>query len=148
MTDRTNRTARLCGYSGRPGGPTDQGVCPAAAQSGGEVAGWLRDHGSPGKAVVVLFRQQGLCQFRFDEIKAWRGRRVHLVEHGPFDSRGFAIGSPKSTYLRILKPTATILGPALKGATLLQCRLVNERDLSTREDALAQRMRREFAPDP
>lgn len=147
MTDRTNQAAPLCGHSGDPGAATDAASCPGAAQSGGEVAAWLRDHGSPGEAVVVLFRQQGLCQFRLDAIAAWRGNRVHLVEHGPFDAEGFSVDSPKGIYLRILKPAAAVLEAASKGATLQHCRLVNERDLSLREGALAQRLRLTFAPE-
>ncbi len=62
-------------------------IVPGADQSGEEVSAWLRDYGSRGKAVVVFFKQQALCQFRLDEIRAWRGRRVHLVEHGVFDEQ-------------------------------------------------------------
>jgi hypothetical protein len=147
MTDPTNQSTPICGHSGHPGAVTDAGFCPGVEQSGEEVSAWLRDHGAPGEAVVVLFRQQGLCQFRLDEIAAWRGHRVHLVEHGSFDSRGFSGDSPKGIYLRILKPTAAVLAAASKGATLQHCKLVNERDLSGREEALAQRMRLKFAPD-
>ena len=147
MTDYTNQTAPLCGHSGDPGVTPDAAGCPGVAQSGEEVAAWLRDHGAPGEAVVVLFRHQGLCQFRLDEIAAWRGHRVHLVEHGSFDAEGFSVGNPKGIYLRILKPTAVVLGAASKGATLQHCRLVNERNLSLREGALVQRLQRKFAPE-
>ena len=76
-----------------------------------------------------------------------RGHRVNRVEHGSFDSEGFSISRPKSIYLRILKPTALVLEATLKGATLQHCKLVNERELGGREEALARRMRRKFAPD-
>jgi len=148
MTDRTNQPAPLCGYSGDPGAMTNAAFCPGAEQSGDEVAAWLHDHGAPGEAVVLLFRHQGLCQFRLDEIAAWRGHRVHLVEHGSFESQGFSIDKPKGIYLRILKPTAVVLDAALKGATLQHCKLVNERQLSAREEALAHRIRRKFIPEP
>lgn len=147
MTDRTNQAAPLCGHAGDPGAATDAAPCPGVAQSGAAVAAWLRDHGSPGEAVIVLFRQQGLCQFRLDEIAAWRGRRVHLVEHGSFDAAGFSIDSPKGTYLRILEPTPAVLAGASKGATLQHCRLANRRHLSPREQELAQRMARRLAAD-
>jgi hypothetical protein len=142
MTDRTNQTAQLCGHPRCLGGMTDAGFCPGAEQSTEEVSAWLRDHGSPGEAVIVFFRHQGLCQFRLDEIEAWRGHCVHLVEHGSFDSQGFSIRRPTSVYLRILTPTAVVREAALRGATLQHCKLVNERNLSAREQALAHRMRR------
>jgi hypothetical protein len=144
MTDPTNQAS---GYPRCQGASGDAGFCPSAEQPGAEVSAWLRDHGSPGEAVVVLFRHQGLCQFRLDEIAAWRGHRVQLVEHGSFDAQGLAVGSPKSIYLRILKPSAAVLAAALTGATMQHCTLVNRRDLSAREEALAQRLRDKFGPE-
>ena len=144
MTDPTNQAF---GYPRCQGASGDAGFCPSAEQSGDEVSAWLRDHGSPGDAVVVFFRHQGLCQFRFDEIEARRGHRVHLVEHGSFDAQGPAVGSPKSIHLRILKPTPAVLAAALAGATMQHCRIVNRRDLGAREQALAQRLRGSVAPE-
>lgn len=125
----------------------DLGYCPAEHQSGEEVAAWLRDHGSPGEAVVVAFRQHTLCQFRLDEIEAWRGRRVHLVEHGAFDAQGFSVDSLKGIHLRILRPTAPVVAAAIRGVTLQHCNLANERELSAPEKILAKRMLDKIAPD-
>jgi len=147
MTDSANEAAQPFAHPRCQGAAADAGVCPAAEQSGAEVAAWLGDHGLPGEAVVVFFRQQGLCQFRLDEIAARRGRRIRLAEHGSFDAQGLAVGSPKSIHLRILKPTPAVLAAALAGATMQHCRIVNRRDLGAREQALAQRLRGSVAPE-
>lgn len=106
---------------------------------------WLRDHGLPGKAVVLLYRHQALCQYRLDEVKARRGRYLYLVEHGAFDEHGFAATTPRNIYLRILKPSASVVSAAMKGVTLQHCRLANERPLSTRETELGGRLLGEIA---
>lgn len=123
-------------------------TCPAAMQSGEEVSVWLRDHGLPGEATVVFFSQQGLCQFRLDEVRSRRAHRVHLVEHGAFNERGFALGEPRGVCLRILTPLPPVVQAAASGMTLMHCRPVNERELTPREEALARRLRQMLAPDP
>jgi hypothetical protein len=137
----------LCGYSHCLGNGIDGWGCPGADQSGEEVSVWLSDHGWPGQAVVVFFRQQALCQFRLDKIRAWRGRRVHLVEHGAFDAQGFSVSRLKSINLRILKPSAAAVEAATRGATLQHCKLVNERELSAQEEVLASRMWDKIVPN-
>ena len=141
MIEPGKRTSRLCGYAHSL--EIDEGAwcCPAADQPGEEVAAWLHDHGLPGEAVVVFFKQQALCQFRLDEIAAWQRRRVYLVEHGAFDAQGFYISGPKRIDLRILKPSTSVVEAAIRGATLQHCRLANERELSAREKILASRIR-------
>ena len=145
MIDSSSHASSLCGYPPSLEGGEELRCCPAAEQSGDIVAAWLRDHGSPGEAVVVFFRQQALCQFRLDEIGAWRGRRVHLVEHDAFDEQGFAVDKPKHINLRILRPSAAAVEAAVRGMTLQHCKPVNERKLSGLEAALADRMRCAFA---
>jgi hypothetical protein len=148
MIDHKNHASRLCGYSHCLENGADGWCCPSAEQPGEEIAAWLRDRGSPGEVVVVFFKQQGLCQFRLDEIRAWRGRRVHLVEHGAFDEQGFAVSRPKNISLRILRPSAPAVEAAVRGVTLQHCKLVNERELSAPEEVLAGRMRRTIAREP
>jgi hypothetical protein len=148
MIDAKNHASCLCGYSPGLESGVDGWYCPAADQSGAVVAAWLGDYGSPGEAVVVFFRQQTLCQFRLDEISAWRGRRVLLVEHGALDEQGFAVDGPKNINLCILKPSAPVIEAAVRGVTLQRCKPVNERELSGREEALADRMRRASAREP
>lgn len=140
MIDSISNATHLCRYWDRLENGADRRCCPAADQSGEEVAAWLRDHGSPGEPVVVFFRQQSLCQFRLDEIRIWRGRRVHLVEHGAFDEQGFAVRRPKNISLRILKPSVPSVEAAVRGVTLQHCHLVNERELSSWEETIARRM--------
>ena len=139
MTDPGGPAGRQCGWHRLKEG-AEEWHCPGADQSGEEVAAWLRDHGSPGEAVVVFFKQHALCQFRLDEIKARRGRRILLVEHGAFDAQGFSVNRLKRIILRILKPSAPIVSAAIRGATLQYCTLVNERDLSPQEEILARRL--------
>ena len=148
MIDSKSHATRLCGYSYGLENGKDGWYCPAADQSGEEVAAWLRDHGSPGEAVVVFFKQQALCQFRLDEIRAWRGHRVHLVEHSAFDEQGFAVSRPRNISLRILKPKVPAVDAAVRGITLQHCKPVNERELSALEEVLAGRMRRTIVRDP
>jgi len=148
MNDSESHASRLCGYSHCLENGADGWCCPAAAQSGEEVSAWLGDHGSLGEAVVVFFKQQALCQFRLDAIRAWRGRRVHLVEHGAFDEQGFAVSRPKNISLRILRSSASTVEAAVRGVTLQHCELVNERELSGPEEVLAGRMRRAIAREP
>jgi hypothetical protein len=116
-------------------------------QSGEDVAVWLRDHGLPGEAMVVFFSQQGLCQFRLDEVEARRARRVHLFEHGAFDVQGFALDEPRGVCLRILIPLPPVVEAAASGVTLMRCRPVIARELSPREEALACRLRHITAPN-
>jgi hypothetical protein len=147
MIESRSHANSLCGYSYSLENGADRRYCPAAEQSGEVVAAWLRDHGSPGEAVVVFFRQQALCQFRLDEIRAWRGRRVHLVEHGKFDEQGFAVSRPKNIGLRILRPSAPAVEAAVRGLTMQHCKLVNERELSAWEESIAGRMRAKIIPE-
>ena len=147
MIDSRSHASGLCGCPPILENGADRECCPPADQSGAVVAAWLRDHGSPGEAVVVFFRQQALCQFRLDEIKAWRGCRVHLVEHGAFDEHGFAVDRPRNVSLRILKPSAPAVEAAVRGLTLQHCKLVNERELSAWEESIAGRMRAKFIPE-
>jgi hypothetical protein len=147
MIDRKNHASRLCGYSPGLESGAEEWCCPVADQSGERVAAWLRDHGSPGEAVIVFFKQQALCQFRLDEIEAWRGHRVHLVEHGAFDERGFAVDRPRNISLRVLRPSVLVIEAAVRGVTLQHCKPVNERELSATEEVLASRMRRTIVRD-
>jgi hypothetical protein len=146
MTDPGSPAGRQCGWHRLKDG-AEEWHCPGIDQSGEEVAAWLRDHGSPGEAVVVFFKQHALCQFRLDEIEAWRGRRIHLVQHGAFDAQGFSVNRLKCIILRILKPSAPVVAAAIRGATLQHCTLVNERDLSPQEETLARRMVNQTAPE-
>lgn len=139
-TGAGSRAGRLCGYRHRLEDGSEEWCCPAADQSGEEVAAWLRSQGSPSQAVVVFFRQQALCQFRLDEISAWRGDRVHLVEHGAFDAHGFSVIRLKHIHLRIVMPSAPVVAAATRGVTLQHCNLVNKRALSPQEEVLARRM--------
>ncbi len=148
MIDSKSHTSRLCGYSNCLENDANGWCCPGADQSGEEVAAWLRDHGSPGEAVAVFFKQQAPCQFRLDEIRAWRGHRVRLVEHGAFDERGFAVRRPKNINLRILKPAVPAVEAAVRGVTLQHCKPVNERELSAPEKVLVGRMRRMIVRGP
>ena len=148
MNDSGGRPSRLCGYSQRRENGADEWCCPGGDQSGEEIAAWLREHGSPGEVVVVFFKQQALCQFRLDEIAARQGRRFHLAEHGAFDEQGFAVSRPKNVSLRILKPSVPALEAAVRGATLQHCQLVNERELSASERALAARIHRAMPRQP
>jgi hypothetical protein len=147
MIESGSHASRPCGYSHSPENSLDVRHCPAADQSGEEVAAWLRVHGSPGEPVVVFFKQQALCQFRLDEIRAWRGRRVHLVEHGAFDEQGFAISRPRNISLRILKSSTPVVEAAVRGVTLQRCLVVNERDLSAWEETIARRMQGRITPE-
>jgi hypothetical protein len=147
MIDSNSHASRLCGHSHNLENGADRRCCPAADQSGEVVAAWLRDHGSPGEPVVVFFRQQALCQFRLDEIKSWRERRVHLVEHGAFDEQGFAVSRPRNIILRILKTSAPAVEAAVRGVTLQHCTPVNERKLSAWEETIAVRMRGKVIPE-
>jgi len=137
--------ARICGCTDLAGNAAEQWSCPAADQSGEDVSIWLRDHGLPGKAVALLYRQQALCQYRLDEVKTRRGRYLYLVEHGAFDEYGFVVATPRNIYLRILKPSASVIAAAMKGVTLQYCKLANERALSARETELAARLLGEVA---
>jgi len=139
MTDPGSPAGRLCGWHRLKDG-AEEWHCPGTDQSGEEVAAWLSNRGSPGKAVVVFFKQHSLCQFRLDEIRARRGRRILLVEHGAFDAQGFSVNRLKRIILCILKPSAPVVATAIRGAILQHCTLVNERDLSPKEEILAGRM--------
>ena len=145
MIDSRSHASRLCGYPSSLEGGADRPCCPAAEQSGEVVAAWLSGHGSPGEAVVVFFKQYALCQFLLDEIRAWRGRHLHLVEHGAFNAQGFAVDKPNQINLRILRPSAAAVEAAVRGMTLQHCKPVNERKLSGLEEALADRLHRAFA---
>ena len=146
--NESKKSGRLvCGNRDDLGQDTGPLYCPNAEQSHEDVAAWLRDHGSPGEPVVVLLKHQGLCQYRFDEISARRGSRVHLREHGAFDARGLASKRPRNVTLRILKPSAAVVRAADAGLTLQQCRPVNKRPLGPRERSLAQRIRGATSPD-
>lgn len=141
VIDQTRQASSLCGHSDVLEDGADRWFCPSLEQSGEAVSVWLRGHGLLGEVVVVFFRQQGLCQYRLDEIKARRGRRFHLVEHGVFDEQGYSVGKPGSISLRILKPSVAVVEAAIRGATMQHCKLANERELSARESNLASRMR-------
>ena len=136
---------RICGCRDFAENGAEQRACPAVDQSGEDVSTWLRDHGLPGKAVALLYRQQALCQYRLDEVKSRRGRYLYLVEHGAFDEYGLAVATPRNIYLRILKPSASVIAAAMKGVTLQYCKLANERALSARETELAARLLGEVA---
>jgi hypothetical protein len=115
----------------------------APEQTPEEVEAWIRQHAQPGNAVVILYAQRNLSEYRFDEIDALdrRRRRIHVVQHGSFDLRGIARRAPDGVVLRLLRPSPDVVAAATEGQIWINGRPVFRRPLTAHEKAIVKRIR-------
>ena len=110
---------------------------PGSDQDIAAINEWCLSRAAPGLVVVVQRVQWGVYEYCLDEIVRLHARahRIHLAEHGTFDSAGRFTGRPKGRF-SILIPTRDVLHAAINGLAWLYDRPAYRRELSQSEQRL------------